>query len=74
MIAYFHSFLFAGHIQIAQVPNRGEPNTPGEINYEYIFGLLDELNYDGWIGCEYKPAQSCTTSGLSWVQQYGVKL
>ena len=45
-----------GHIQIAGVPGRHEPDI-GEINYACIFRLLDELRYDGWVGCEYRPAQ-----------------
>jgi hydroxypyruvate isomerase len=55
-----------GHIQIAGPPHRHEPDT-GEINYPYLFRLLDELGYDGWIGCEYRPASS-TTSGLRWLR------
>ena len=43
-----------GHIQIASVPGRNEPDD-GEVNYPYLFRLLDELGYDGWIGCEYRP-------------------
>ena len=54
-----------GHIQIAGVPGRHEPDV-GEINYEYLFRLLDELKYDGWVGCEYKPATT-TTAGLTWL-------
>ena len=54
-----------GHIQVAGVPGRHEPDT-GELNYEYLFRLLDELKYDGWVGCEYRPAQS-TTAGLAWL-------
>jgi hydroxypyruvate isomerase len=54
-----------GHIQIAGVPGRHEPDI-GEINYSWIFRLLDELKYDGWIGCEYKPQQN-TAAGLTWL-------
>jgi 2-dehydrotetronate isomerase len=53
-----------GHIQIAGVPDRGEPDT-GEVNYAWIFRLLDELGYEGWVGCEYRPARG-TTEGLAW--------
>jgi len=56
---------FIGHFQIAGVPNRNEPDQ-GEINYAWMFKLLDELKYDGWIGCEYRPARS-TTAGLGWM-------
>ena len=54
-----------GHIQIAGVPGRHEPDV-GEINYEYLFRLLDDLKYDGWIGCEYRPSRG-TTAGLTWL-------
>ena len=54
-----------GHIQIAGVPERHEPDT-GEVRYEYLYRLLDELGYDGWIGCEYRPAGK-TAEGLSWL-------
>lgn len=53
-----------GHIQIAGCPERNEPDT-GEILYEYLFRLLDGLGYDGWIGCEYRPAGK-TAAGLGW--------
>ncbi len=55
-----------GHIQVAGVPDRHEPNT-GEVNYEYLFDLIDELEYDGWIGCEYIP-QADTSEGLGWLK------
>jgi hydroxypyruvate isomerase len=53
-----------GHIQIADNPGRHEPGT-GEINYPFIFDLLDRLGYDGWVGCEYKP-KAGTEAGLGW--------
>ena len=52
------------HVQIADTPGRHEPGT-GEINFAYLLGRLNELNYDGWIGCEYVPATT-TRAGLSW--------
>ncbi len=52
------------HLQLADNPGRNEPGT-GEINYPFLFGYLDEIGYDGWIGCEYKPA-SKTSEGLGW--------
>lgn len=57
-----------GHTQIAGVPARHEPDV-GEINYPYLFGLLDELNYDGWVGCEYRP-RAATSAGLDWLRPY----
>ena len=64
-----------GHIQIAGAPGRHEPDV-GEINYPYLFALLDELGYSGWVGCEYKPARGveagATSAGLGWLRAYGV--
>ena len=54
------------HIQLADNPGRNEPGT-GEINYSYLFKLIDRLGYKGWIGCEYKPFIN-TESGLGWIQ------
>ena len=56
-----------GHIQLADNPGRNEPGT-GEINYPFLFAHLDRLGYDGWIGCEYKPATT-TEAGLGWRQR-----
>jgi hydroxypyruvate isomerase len=53
-----------GHIQIADNPGRHEPGT-GEINYAFLFRLLDQLAYPGWVGCEYNPATT-TQEGLGW--------
>lgn len=57
-----------GHIQIAGVPDRHEPDV-GEVNYPYLFDLIDELGYQGWIGCEYRP-RAGTSEGLSWVRPW----
>lgn len=62
-----------GHVQIAQVPLRGEPNTPGEINYAYLFSILEKIKYDGWVGLEYKPSNG-TVNGLTWIEAMGFKL
>ena len=56
------------HIQLADNPGRNEPGT-GEINYAYIFAMLDRIGYAGWIGCEYKPAAT-TESGLAWFKPF----
>lgn len=57
-----------GHIQIADNPGRHEPGT-GEINYLYLLNYLDQIGYQGWIGCEYVP-KSTTSTGLGWLKQY----
>ena len=56
------------HIQLADNPGRNEPGT-GEINYAFLFKLLDDLGYQGWVGCEYKPATN-TEAGLGWISKY----
>jgi hydroxypyruvate isomerase len=56
-----------GHFQIAGVPERHEPDT-GEVNYDYLFELIDELGYEGWIGCEYTP-RGGTSDGLGWFKK-----
>ncbi len=61
-----------GHIQIAGVPGRHEPDV-GEINYSYLFELIDSLGYDGWVGCEYRP-RAATAAGLSWAKPYGISV
>jgi hydroxypyruvate isomerase len=61
-----------GHLQIAGVPQRHEPDV-GEVNYDFLFSVLDELGYDGWIGCEYKPRDTTpggTSRGLGWVKPW----
>lgn len=62
-------FPLIGHVQIAQVPGRNEPDSPGEVNYPYLFSLLEKLGYQGYIGCEYKPLGT-TDAGLGWVREY----
>jgi len=57
-----------GHIQIAGVPERHEPDT-GEVNYPHLFELLDTLGYDGFVGCEYRP-RAGTRAGLGWLQRW----
>lgn len=55
-----------GHLQIAAVPDRGEPDQ-GELNYDWVFKELRALNWSGWIGCEYKP-RAGTSAGLAWLR------
>jgi hydroxypyruvate isomerase len=61
-----------GHLQIAGVPDRNEPDV-GEVNHPYLFELIDHLGYGGWIGCEYRPRRNVpggTSAGLGWFQPY----
>lgn len=59
---YFHAI---DHLQISGLPDRNEPDQ-GEINYPYIFALLEVLGYQGWVGCEYTP-RGDTFEGLGWL-------
>jgi hydroxypyruvate isomerase len=66
-----------GHFQIAGVPQRHEPDT-GEVNYDYLFSVIDEVSsqsgWDGWVGCEYRPARGATpggtSAGLGWFARW----
>jgi len=58
------------HLQLADNPGRNEPGT-GEINYRFLFGFIDSIGYDGWIGCEYKP-KGKTIDGLDWRAAHGL--
>jgi hydroxypyruvate isomerase len=71
LLKRFEKFLpVVGHVQIAAVPTRGEPDE-GEIAYPHVFEALERLGYSGWIGCEYKP-RTRTAEGLGWAKRYGV--
>ena len=65
-----------GHIQVAGVPERHEPDI-GELNCDYLFDLIDELGFDGWIGCEYRPRRGAepggTSAGLGWLRRRGAR-
>lgn len=66
-------FPLVGHVQVSQAPNRQEPSAPGEINYRYIFELIEELGYRDWIGLEYFPSGS-TADSITWIKDYGYVL
>ncbi len=71
LIRRFETHLpLVGHVQIAAVPTRGEPDE-GEVNYPEIFAALDRLGYAGFIGCEYRP-RGRTEDGLAWGRPYGL--
>jgi len=64
---------FIGHVQIAQAPNRNEPNSPGELNFKYILHELEKIGYDGLVGCEYKPLTTAG-EGLTWINEFGYQI
>ncbi|MGW1950141.1 TIM barrel protein [Streptomyces sp. NPDC001940] len=55
------------HLQIAGVPDRHEPDA-GELNLRHLMSVVDELGFDGWIGCEYFP-KAGTSEGLGWLNK-----
>ena len=57
-----------GHLQIAGVPDRHEPDT-GEVNYAHLFEVIDTLDFQGWVGCEYRPKVG-TSTGLGWIKPW----
>uniref|UniRef100_A0A9J7XNF9 Hydroxypyruvate isomerase n=1 Tax=Cyprinus carpio carpio TaxID=630221 RepID=A0A9J7XNF9_CYPCA len=61
-------FIFS-HIHIAQVPDRHEPDSDGELSFSNLFKLLEELDYQDYIGWEYKPQRS-TEACLDWLRRY----
>jgi hydroxypyruvate isomerase len=58
------------HIQIGGVPGRREPDARQEINYPYLFDLVDELGFEGWVGCEYAASEG--SDGLGWAAPFGI--
>lgn len=61
------------HIQVAGVPGRHEPDANGEINFPYLFNMIDAHGYSGWVGCEYRPRVN-TIAGLRWAREWGIGL
>lgn len=57
-----------GHVQIAAVPSRAEPDE-GEVNYPAVCAALDAMGYRGWIAAEYQP-RGRTEDGLKWMRRY----
>ncbi len=66
-MTFKNNFEGIGHVQIASVPTRNEPDE-GEINYRHIFKLLDDMGYAGYVGCEYRP-RGRTEDGLGWLKE-----
>src|SRR5215831_12240558 len=61
-------FPVVGHVQVAAVPSRHEPDE-GEVHYPGIFAALDRLGYQGFVGAEYLP-RARTEDGLAWARPY----
>ncbi|PIK40800.1 putative hydroxypyruvate isomerase [Apostichopus japonicus] len=65
------NFKHVGYIQVSQPPHRGEPDSGGEIDYNYIFAFLEEMGYNGWIGAEYTPTGKSEDS-FKWFDKFKV--
>lgn len=59
-----------GHVQIAAVPTRTEPDD-GEVAYGAVFSALKAIGYEGLVGLEYKP-RARTENGLHWIRRMGL--
>jgi hydroxypyruvate isomerase len=68
MTRFEHHLPLIGHVQIAAVPSRAEPDE-GEVNYPAILAMLHRSTYAGYVSCEYKP-RGRTEDGLSWAARY----
>ena len=60
-----------GHVQVASVPTRNEPDGE-ELNWPFLFGELDRLGYAGFVGCEYRP-RGATLDGLGWFAPFAAQ-
>lgn len=60
-----------GHIQIAAVPSRAEPDE-GEVNFPWLVAAIRDLGYAAPIGAEYKPRTGRTADGLGWLAAHPV--
>jgi 2-dehydrotetronate isomerase len=64
-----HNLDIIGHVQVAGVPGRHEPDKFNEVNWRFIFDFLDAQGYDGWVGAEYNPRGE-TLRGLAWGKEW----
>lgn len=58
-----------GHIQFASAPDRGPPDD-GELDFGYVFRVIEELGYGAPLGAEYKPVGD-TDATLGWLKRFG---
>jgi hydroxypyruvate isomerase len=58
-----------GHVQVADAPDRHEPGT-GEINFSYVLRELDQMDYRGYVGLEYRPSGP-TEASFAWIETMG---
>jgi hydroxypyruvate isomerase len=70
-MAFRRMLPIVGHVQVASVPSRHEPDVE-EVNYPFVFAELDRLGYAGFVGCEYNPRRG-TLAGLDWFKPFARK-
>jgi len=56
-----------GHVQIADVPGRGQPGT-GELDWDAVLTTLAARGYQGHVGLEYKPVGPSAES-FDWISK-----
>ncbi|CAA9366070.1 MAG: Hydroxypyruvate isomerase [uncultured Microvirga sp.] len=61
-----------GHVQVAGVPSRAEPDDDNEVNFSAVFRALEAIGYQGLVGLEYRP-RGDTVDGLGWMDRMGVR-
>jgi len=61
-----------GHIQIAGVPSRAEPDE-GEVAYDRLIPAIAAMGYHGYIGAEYRP-RGTVEEGLGWLEDFRAKM
>lgn len=67
LIRRFQTHLpLVGHVQIAAVPDRGEPDG-GEICFERLLAAFATAGWEAPVGAEYKPRGGDTEAGLGWL-------
>ena len=59
---------YIGHVQIASVQDRSEPDK-GELDFNYIIPEIYKIGYKSIIGAEYKP-KTTTEEGLGWMKRF----
>jgi 2-dehydrotetronate isomerase len=57
-----------GHVQIAAVPSRAEPDE-GEVAYDRLLPALEPLGWSGYVGAEYR-ARTSVEQGLGWLDAF----
>lgn len=54
-----------GHVQVADVPGRGEPGS-GSLDIDGHLLAIEAAGYRGWVALEYRPSTT-TTQSLAWL-------